>query len=457
MRLPIDLAVETTNAAIFDPQIAPATLRASTDTRTIEPGDTFVALHGERFDGHDFAAEAVRRGATMLVLDRLNARAPGIAVMLVADTKAAYMALAGAARSCFRGRVIAITGSTGKTTTKSLLTQFLAVKYRDRVLAAPENENNEIGVSKLLLNASSEAHDVLVIEMGARHYGDVAALVEIARPQLGILTNIGEAHLEIMGSRERLEATKWGLFSGGARAILNAADEVVRERARSLDAPAHWFGVGPALDACPELEPLTAIAGDRLVHRNKGRIAEYPIDVRLPGLHNRANLAAAIAGALELEVPLERLLDEIPKLRLPQGRYDRIAAEGGIHFIYDAYNANASGMIAALDAFASEAASRRIAVLASMAELGAESQTLHERVGAHAASKVDVLLVRGEHATDLARGAKRGGLKSRQIVFVETNARAARWLREHVRPDDVVLLKGSRKYKLEEIVEELRA
>lgn len=458
MRLPIDLAVEATNATIFERQIAPATVRASTDTRTIEPGDTFVALHGECFDGHDFAEEAVRHGATMLVLDRLDARLPGIAVMLVDDTKAAYMALAGAARAFFRGRVIAITGSTGKTTTKSLLVQLLAVKYRDRVLGAPENENNEIGVSKLLLNAAGDAHDVLVIEMGARHYGDVSALVEIARPQLGILTNIGEAHLEIMGSRERLEATKWGLFSGGARAILNVADEVARRRAPSLDAPAHWFGAGRSpLEADVELEPLTAIAGDRLVHRCKGRIAEYPIDVRLPGLHNRANLAAAIAGALELEVPLERLLDEIPKLRLPRGRYDRIAVEGGIHFIYDAYNANASGMIAALDAFASEAASRRIAVLASMAELGEESQTLHERVGAHAASKVDVLLVRGEYATDLARGAKRGGLKSPQIVFVETNARAVRWLREHVRPDDVVLLKGSRKYKLEEIVEELRS
>ncbi|MGB6518091.1 MAG: UDP-N-acetylmuramoyl-tripeptide--D-alanyl-D-alanine ligase [Candidatus Cybelea sp.] len=456
MRLPIDCAVEATNATIFDPHMAPATLRASTDTRTIETGDTFVALHGERFDGHDFAEEAVRRGAALLVLDRLDARPPGVALMLVDDTKAAYMALAGAARAFFRGRVIAITGSTGKTTTKSLLTQLLAVKYRDRVLAAPENENNEIGVSKLLLNASNEGHDVLVIEMGARHYGDVATLVEIARPQLGILTNIGEAHLEIMGSRERLETTKWGLFSGGARAILNVADEVARQRAPSLDAPAHWFGVGPALDAYPELEPLIAIAGDRLVRRNKGRVGEYPIDVRLPGLHNRANLAAAIAGALELDVPLERLFDEIPKLRLPPGRYDRVAVEGGINFIYDAYNANASGMIAALDAFASEAASRRIAVLASMAELGDESQTLHERVGVHAASKVDVLLVRGEYATDLARGAMRGGLASRQIVFVETNARAARWLREHARPDDVVLLKGSRKYKLEEIVEELR-
>jgi UDP-N-acetylmuramoyl-tripeptide--D-alanyl-D-alanine ligase len=456
MRVPIDLAIEATGATIFDSQMAPATLRASTDTRTIEPGDTFVALHGERFDGHDFAQEAVRRGATLLVVDRLDARSAGVATLLVDDTKAAYLALAGAARMLFDGRVIAITGSTGKTTTKSFLAQLLAAKYGDRMLAAPENENNEIGVSKLLLHASNETHDVLVVEMGARHFGDIAVLVEIARPQIGILTNVGEAHVEIMGSRERLEATKWGLFSGGARAILNAADDVSRRRACGLTHPAHWFAAEPPVPLT-EFKALTFFDGTgRIVHRADGRSVEYDAEVRVPGLHNRANLAAAIAGALELDVRLDRLISEIPLLQMPRGRYDRIALVEGVHIIYDAYNANASGMIAALDAFASEAASRRIAVLASMAELGEESEALHERVGAHAASRVDVLLVRGEYATDLARGAKRGGLDSRQIVFVETNARAARWLREHVRPDDVVLLKGSRKYKLEEIVEDLR-
>ncbi len=213
-----------------------------------------------------------------------------------------------------------------------------------------------------------------------------------------------------------------------------------------------------SLDTELGLEPLTAILGDRrLVHRSGGHTTELEADIRLPGLHNRANLAAAIAGALELGATLDQLVGQIPMLRLPRGRYDRVAAKGGVQLIYDAYNANASSMIAALDAFASERASRRIAVLASMAELGEESQTLHERVGAHAAGRVDVLLVRGEYAAELARGAQRGGLGRRQIVRIGMNAQAARWLREHVRPDDLVLLKGSRKYKLEEIVEELRA
>jgi UDP-N-acetylmuramoyl-tripeptide--D-alanyl-D-alanine ligase len=454
MSLPLRAAIEAAGATLLDGDAAPPALRVSTDTRAIEPGDTFLALRGERFDGHDFAPEAVRRGAAMLVLERSDARVPGTAAMIVDDTLRAYMALAGAARMRFGGRVIAITGSTGKTTTKSFLVQLLAQKFGNRVLGAPSNENNEIGVSKLLLKLNDGDHGVAVVEMGARHFGDVAALVEIAAPEIGILTNVGEAHLEIMGSRERLEGTKWALFSRGARAVLNANDLVSRRRAGSLAAPPRWFAASE-LDA-GDAQPLTAFAGDRLVHRSGGRTVEYHADVRVPGLHNRANLAAAIAGALELDVPLERLVAAIPELRLPQGRYDRLPAAGGIQVIYDAYNANASGMIAALDAFASETATRRIAVLASMKELGAESSALHERVGAHAAGKVDVLLVRGEYATELARGAERGGLHSGQIVRIGTNAQAADWLREHARPDDLVLLKGSREYKLEEIVEELR-
>jgi UDP-N-acetylmuramoyl-tripeptide--D-alanyl-D-alanine ligase len=382
-------------------------------------------------------------------------------LMLVTQTQRAYMALAEAARGLFRGRVVAITGSTGKTTTKAFLAQLLATRYGDRILSAPDNENNEIGVSKLFLNASNEAHDVVVVEMGARHHGDIAILVEIARPEVGILTNIGEAHLEIMGSRERLEETKWALFSRGARGVLNREDPASRARASTLAEPPHWFAAvakRASLQVEDRVEPLIAIVGDRhLVRRVGGRTVEHEIEVRVPGLHNRANLAAAVAGALELGVSFESLSSQIPTLQLPQGRYDRIAAEGGVRLIYDAYNANASGMIAALDAFGGEQASRRIAVLGSMAELGEESQTLHERVGAHAARRVDVLLVRGEFAAALARGAQRAGLAPTQIVLIADNAQAAQWLREHASRDDVVLLKGSRKYKLEEIVEELRA
>jgi UDP-N-acetylmuramoyl-tripeptide--D-alanyl-D-alanine ligase len=456
MRLTIDRAVRATGGRLLESTGAPLDLCISADTRSIRPGDAFVALRGERFDGHVYIGEAVRRGAAMLIVDNPEARVAGTPTLLVGRTHDAYLALAAAARELFRGQVVGITGSTGKTTTKRFLTQLLAARYGERVLAAPGNENNEIGVSKLLLGASNERHDVVVVEMGARHYGDIAQLVAIARPTVGILTNVGEAHLEIMGSRERLEETKWALFARGARAVLNAADDASRRRAGSLAHAPHWFTA-----ASDELERtlesgrrITALIDrSRLLESTGGKTVVYEVDVRVPGEHNRANLAGAVAGALELEVPLDELLPVIPSIELPEGRYHAIEAGDGLRLIYDAYNASATGMIAALDAFAEETAARRIAVLGSMAELGEESERLHELVGAHAAARVDVLLAGGDFAAALTRGAQRGGLAASAIVHVEDNAEAADWLREHAQPDDVVLLKGSRRYRLEEIPE----
>jgi UDP-N-acetylmuramoyl-tripeptide--D-alanyl-D-alanine ligase len=459
MKLSLERALHATGAMLYDGEAAPDAVRISTDTRTMEAGDTFLALHGEHYDGHDFVGEALARGAAMLILDRAAARVSGTPTMLVDQTQRAYMALAGAARELFGGHVVGITGSTGKTTTKALMAQLLSSRYRDRILAAPANENNEIGVSKLLLNASNELHDVLVVEMGARRYGDVASLVEIARPQLGILTNVGDAHVEVVGSRERLAETKWALFARGARAVLNADDEVSCRRSPTLPHPPHWFvalHTDGRMEDYANCATLTALIGDRLFHRKGNKTQELTVDVRVPGLHNRSNLAAAIAGALELGASLDRIGSDVGQVVLPEGRYERISVDG-LRLIYDAYNANASGTIAALDAFADESGTRRIAVLASMAELGDESEMLHERVGEHAARRVDVLLVQGEFARALVRGAQRGGLAQERIVDVATNSHAAAWLRQHAGRDDVVLLKGSRKYKLEEIVEELRA
>ena len=459
MRVSLAAAVAATGATLVDAAGAPQMLRVSTDTRTIEPGDTFLALRGERFDGHAFAAEAVARGASLLILERADARVEGVATMVVTDSLEAYMALGALARESFEGRVVAITGSAGKTTTKAFLVQLLAAHYGDRVAAPPANENNEIGVTKLMLSLSPETHDIAVVEMGARRSGDIAALVEVVRPEIGILTNVGEAHLEIMGSRERLEETKWALFSRGARAILNSRDEVSRRRAPSLSQPPDWFAAfdeiaPPAQDAA--LRPYAAVLGGaRVLYRRARGEIEREVPVRVPGLHNRANLAAAVAGAERLDVPFDAVVNAIPDVELPPGRYQSMVVNG-LRVIYDAYNANASGMVAALDAFAGEKGTRRIAVLASMAELGEESQVLHERVGGHAAGRVDVLLVAGDFAAALALGARRAGFDPASIVAVESNAAATRWLREHARADDVVLLKGSRKYQLEEIVEDLR-
>jgi UDP-N-acetylmuramoyl-tripeptide--D-alanyl-D-alanine ligase len=458
VNLPFAESVAATDARVFDGGAAPATLDVATDSRTTRAGQTFLALHGENFDGNRYAAEAVGRGAKLLILDNAAAMVPGVATLLVKDTLQAYLALASLARELFRGRVLGITGSTGKTTTKAFVTQLLAIRYGTRVVAAPANENNEVGVSRLLLAADNDRHDVIVVEMAARHYGDIATLVRPARPDLAILTNIGDAHLEIMGSPQRLEDTKWAIFETGARAILNAGDVVSIRRAPSLSAPAHWFFSAEPGSDIPMHGRVTALSGARRWIELDGRREQtYDIDVRVPGAHNRANMAAAIAAAVEYGIDPKAIVRALPEIELPHGRYERIPLPSGVMLIYDAYNANTAGMMAALDAFAAENAPRRIALLASMAELGEGAADLHRRVGGHAAAtKVDVMLVGGEFAGELARGAQSAGLPSERIVPFMTNEQAARWVRDHARAGDAVLLKGSRKYKLEEIVEELR-
>ena len=452
MNLTLERAVRATSGRVLHGDRFPAIVRPVTDTRALTPGDTFLALHGERFDGHDYVGEAVNKGAAAIVIDDPRAAIEDVPALLVADTKRAYMDLAAAARERYAGQVIGITGSAGKTTTKHLLAQMLAAHFGGaHVLASPANENNEIGVSKLLLNASSQ-HRALIVEMGARHEGDIAELVAVARPHVGVLTNIGEAHLEIFGSRERLARTKWGLFAQGAQAVVNAYDSESVLRAASLSTPPLWFGSGDPIDSGVYVRDAR-----RLALSYGGSPREITIDFRLPGAHNRANLAGALAAALLLGIAPQDLVAAIPSLTLPAGRYESITIETGARVIYDAYNANTAGMIAALDAFAAENADRRIAVLASMAELGTDALSMHERVGAHAAaSGIDILLVSGEYAGSIAAGAVAGGFPRDCIVTYDKNVEAVRWLREHAGSRDVVLLKGSRKYKMEEIVEQLK-
>jgi UDP-N-acetylmuramoyl-tripeptide--D-alanyl-D-alanine ligase len=458
MKIPIAAAMSALGATLYDADSAPPQLRISTDTRTLEPGDAFLALRGTRFNGHDFTSEAVQRGASLLVVDEPQARVDGVATMLVERTQLAYMTLAGLSRELFAGRVIAITGSTGKTTTKAFLGELLRPHFGTRIISAPANENNEIGVSKLLLAASNEQHDAIVVEMGARRPGDIAVLVAFVKPEVGVLTNIGDAHLEIMGSRECLAETKWALFSEGARAVLNADDAVSVARAPELPRMPHWFAARDDGQDVDRTGRTTAVIGrHRVIDTEGSNSKEIPVNVTVPGTHNRANLAAAVAGALELGVRLESMTETIAHLRLPEGRFESIAMPGGWRIIFDAYNASAAGTIAALDALAAEKPQRAIALLGSMAELGEESRALHERVGAHAAAIVDVLLVAGDYTAALANGAAQAGLPGARLVPVGSNAEAAEWLQANARPGDAVLVKGSRKYRLEEIIERLQA
>jgi len=447
-------AISALDARVLGTGGAPRVIDLTTDTRSVRDGQTFLALRGERFDGHTFVAGAFAAGADCAIVDDASVVPPDACGLLVRDTLQAYMTLAEMARGQRYGSVIAITGSTGKTTTKAFLRDLIAATGR-AVEATPQNENNEIGVSKFLLGLSGGDEDcVTIVEMGARHAGDIAPLAQVARPHVGVLTNIGDAHLEIMGSREAIAETKWGLFASGARAVIGLADAASRERAHSLPQAPQWFGIDAA--DVPAHAHAAIVSGMReLVVHEHGHVRRFPIEVRVPGDHNRENIAAALAGAIAIGVDPETLAPHVAALELPAGRYERTTV-GDLTVIFDAYNASMSGTLATLAAFASERAARRVAVLGSMAELGPDADAMHERVGeAAASSELSLLFVGGAFADALARGARKAGFAASAIHAYADNAHAATLLREHARSGDIVLLKGSRMYKMEQIAQAL--
>ena len=451
-------ALRAADARALGPATLPAELSFSTDTRSLVPGDAFVALRGERFDGHDFLEAARAAGAALAVVDDARAVPPGFPAVVVRDTTRAYLAFAAEARLRSRARFVAITGSAGKTTTKAFLAQVLEHAAPGRVVATPRNENNEIGVAKLLLGVPGDARFV-VVELGARHAGEIAPLALAARPETALLTNVGEAHLEVFGSRAQLAATKWGIFASGARRVLNVADETSRAFAERDGLPATWFGVSADAET-PRGETALVLDGrDELRLRVPGhpeRTFRTGTGIRFGGDHNLANAAAAAAAAFDLGLEPATIAAALGTLALPAGRYER-SSVAGFDVIYDAYNANFSGMLAALSSFARENASRRIAVLGSMAELGDDAPAMHRTVGAAAAEAgLATLLVGGDYASELTRGALEAGMPADRIVAFADTPAAAAWLRQHARGGDLVLLKAARKYKFEELLAELR-
>ena len=448
MRLPTNDALAALGGTVLHRDRLPATIAISTDTRAIRPSQTFLALRGEHFDGHRFVADAVRDGASAAIVDDASALPAGAAAIVVADTLRAYLALARLARARLRGPVVAITGSTGKTTTKQFLVRVLEAAGRPAI-ATPENENNEIGVAKFLLGLDDADARIAVVEMGARKYRDLDPLVGAALPDLAILTNVGDAHLEIVGSRERLAETKWGIFGSGARAVLNIADPVAHERAPALAAAPMWFGIDA--ERPPDGARAVVVRNDDVLAID-GETRAIPFALDVPGDHNRRNVAAALAAAMALGADLAAVVAAGPVFAMPAGRYERIVIPGGVTIIYDAYNASMAGALAALAAFARERAARRIVVLGSMAELGADAPAMHHRVGAAAVASADIVLVGGAFADDLAAGALAAGIEAHALVPYEDNAHAIAWLRANANASDVVLLKGSRMYRMEQIV-----
>ncbi|HXW76152.1 MAG TPA: UDP-N-acetylmuramoyl-tripeptide--D-alanyl-D-alanine ligase, partial [Candidatus Eremiobacteraceae bacterium] len=401
-----DFARETGAQASGSPLPREARFSPSTDSRTVAPGQIFVCLRGPHFDGHDHIAAALEAGAIAVVADDRTklSRAPDCAAMLVGDAKLAYLRGAAAVRRAWSGLVIGVTGSVGKTTTKEMCARLLATRLR--VLATPRNENNELGVAKACYALGAHV-DVAVIEMGARAPGEIAQLVDIASPDIGVLTGVAEAHLEFFTDREQLARTKFALFGKGARAVLSAADEWSRTLAAQagIAKSALWV----RLCGDPAADGLTLEAGeprDGRVPLTLGASHAYA-PWSLPGEHHLRDALLAGGAAVLAGLTLADIVAAFGDLRLPEGRFEQHRAASGAIVVYDAYNASPASMTQTLRAFSQIPAARRIAVLGSMAELGPDAGAQHEAIGVAAARAGLVLLYcGGPFATSLAAGAR---------------------------------------------------
>ncbi len=424
------------------------------DSREVGEGALFVALPGERTDGGRFVPEAFDRGAAgVLVRDGLDVDGPAV---FVRSTGEALMMLARDERAGMPGRVVAVTGANGKTSTKDLTAAVLAETFRTH--ASRESFNNELGLPLTILTAPPDT-EVVVAEMGARHIGDVAILCGIARPDVAIVTNVGVAHLEIFGSWERIveaSAEPVEALDADGVAVLNADDPVVANYAGRCRGRVVTFGsssgadvragsvtLGP--DGCASFEVV--YAADRV-----------PVSLAVPGEHMVSNALAAVSVGVTLGVPVAACADALSRAPVSRWRMETFTTPEGIRVVNDAYNANPESTAAALRTARWMAGDGHlIAVLGTMAELGPIAAREHERIGELAARiHVDRLIAVGEAARPIALAGVREGVEPENVACYDHADEVLDDVRRSARPGDLVLFKGSRVAGLERLAEALR-
>jgi UDP-N-acetylmuramoyl-tripeptide--D-alanyl-D-alanine ligase len=415
----------------------------SVDTRTQQPGDLYFALRGPNFDGHDFVQAAIDKDAAGVVVER---RAGGVDELLVPDTLCALQQLGNWARKQWGGTVIGVTGSAGKTTTKDAIAHLLSSEIP--VGRTIGNLNNHVGVPLSILRLPAESR-AAVLEMGMNHAGEVARLAEIAQPDIGVVTNVGFAHVEFFDSIEGVAAAKRELIEGlpaSGVAVLNADDErVIRFRDRH-PGRSITFGFSETADVRAEHAQFGE-SGTRF------RALGIDYETGLTGRHAVSNLLAAIAVARVFDIPPEKLREPVRTFTAGKMRGER-TEHNGIVVWNDCYNSNPEAAQSMLDMLAAAPAKRRIAVLGEMLELGRASEELHRLVGRHAAERgIDLLIgVRGA-ALWMVEEARGLGMSDNAAVFFESAPEAGDFARQFARAGDAVLFKGSRGVRVEQALE----
>ena len=430
-----------------DPKYAQISfLGASNDSRSVKPGQLFVALEGVR-DGHDFIPAALAAGAAAVLCSHSGGDFPAI---VVKDTRKALGDIARDERKPLNVKVVGVTGSVGKSTTKEMIVGILSQKYRTG--KTPVNHNNDIGMPMAIL-ALPEDTEVAVLEMGMNHFGEMAYLTSIAAPDIAVITNIGTMHIEHLGSREGILHAKLEILQGlrpGGHLIYNGDEPLLWNLRGSGSTAPHYFGLeNPACDVKgsvrQEAEGCTELAVTA---------GEESFQVCLPveGRHFVSDALAAVAVARLLEVPVEGIRQGLAGFRSMEGRQE-IYEAGGYTIIRDCYNAGPESMAASLTVLGKKNG-RRIAVLGDMLELGVCTQAEHYRVGRIAAGKCDLLLALGKNAGRVVNGAITGGMRPVDAMAFDSAPELVRVLRAKARPGDIILFKGSRGMKMEQVLDQ---
>ena len=423
----------------------------STDSRTLQPRDLFVALRGENFDGHKFVSQAFERGAAGAIVENSwTGKTPhDFPLLRVADTLVGYQQIAAHYRHSLGIRVIAITGSNGKTSTKDFTASVLARRFR--VAKTEGNFNNHVGLPRTMLQATS-GDEVAVWEIGMNHPGEIAPLAKLAQPDVAIITNVGLAHVEFMGSREAIAREKGDLAAAvpaSGTLILNSGDEFAETIAQRTAAKVIFAGIERGAVRAREIVQTAAGAEFTILEGAHRCRAVLPV----PGLHMVQNALLAIAAGRVFGIPLEECAAGLAASPLTKARL-QIKNIHGLQFIDDSYNANPDSTKAALRTLAElETDGQRIAILGEMAELGAQSAQGHREVGETAASLgIDRLITLGEAGIEIADAAQAAGLTN--SIAAASVEEAAELLHQSAHPGDLVLVKGSRSARTERVLEE---
>ena len=441
---------------------ATAVGRVSIDSRSLEPGDFFVAIAGETFDGHRFVSDATRRGAIGAMVHQApvspeaGTATPAL-VIQVDDTTRGLQDLARDVRRRSGAIVVAITGSAGKTTTKEVVAEFLSARFA--VFRNKGNLNNHIGLPLSLLQLRSRPQ-IAVVELGMNHPGEIRTLVGIAEPEVRVWTNVGDAHLGFFDSAEAIADAKAEILENGAAShvlVVNANDSRVMERARRFAGTVVTFGIDVDAD----------VRGSSVIHRGVDGMEalvtaagqEARLRTPLLGLGNLSNVLAAIAVGLHFEVPLDDMVARAAALMPAYHRGEVLRLPGGVTLIDDSYNSSPAALGRALETMATATGSaRKVGVLGEMLELGEFSEQLHREAGRRAVEAgLDLLIgVGGSVAAAMTAEAVRAGMPERCVWHVSSKAQAADRALRHVRAGDLVLVKGSRGIGTDLVVERLK-